>query len=182
VAIEPEAKSWTWVNERPCPQCGFDASSTDPREIADLVRANVGDWRQLLSSPVELLLTRPDDSTWSALEYACHVRDVYELLGYRFDRLGTEQHPLFEDWHPDRVADARDYQAERHPGQVVDQLAENADRVIAHASTMTDDAWQRQGTRADGIVFTAGRLSTYLTHDVIHHVNDVEQGLARLPG
>lgn len=180
MAIEPEAKSWTWVNERPCAQCGFDASSTDPREVADLVRANVGEWRRLLGSPVEQLLIRPDDSTWSAIEYACHVRDVYELLAYRFDRLGTEQRPQFEDWHPDRVADARDYPSERDPGHVVDQLGEHADLVVAHASTMTDDGWQRQGTRADGLVFTAGWLSTYLIHDVIHHVDDVEQGLARL--
>lgn len=182
MAIEPEAKSWAWVNERPCPQCGFDASSTDPRQVADLIRANVGDWQRLLGMPVEQLLTRPDDSTWSGLEYACHVRDVYQLLAYRFDRLGTEQHPVFDDWHPDRIADARDYPAERHPEQVLALLTENADRVIAHASTMTDDGWQRQGTRADGLVFTAGWLSTYLTHDVIHHVDDVHQGLTRLRG
>ena len=25
--IEPDTKDWTWVLERPCPECGFDASS-----------------------------------------------------------------------------------------------------------------------------------------------------------
>lgn len=182
MAIEPEAKSWTWVNERPCPECGFDASATDPPRVPDLVRANVGDWRRLLGAPPARLLTRPDDSTWSAVEYACHVRDVYELLADRFDRFGVEQHPVFDDWHPDRVAEARDYPAERDPGQVFDQLARHAERVITHATEMTDAGWQRQGTRADGLVFTAGFLSTYLTHDVIHHVNDVELGLERLAG
>jgi len=178
--IEPEAKSWTWVNERPCVECGFDASSTDPRQVAELVRVNVGEWRRLLASPVELVTRRPDDSTWSALEYACHVRDVYELLAYRFDRLLAEDHPSFEDWHPDRMAAARDYPGEHDPEQVLAQLEERADRVIAHVAAMTDDGWQRQGARADGLEFTAAWLSTYLTHDVIHHVHDVERGLARI--
>ncbi len=178
--IVPEAKSWTWVNERPCPECGFDASSTDPRQVAELVRANVDDWHRLLDSPVELLTSRPDDATWSALEYACHVRDVLELLAYRFDRVLAEDHPEFEDWHPDRMAAARDYPAQTDPRRVLGQLDQQADRVIVHVTAMTDDGWQRQGARADGLEFTAAWLSTYLTHDVIHHVSDVERGFARL--
>ncbi len=180
MTIEPEAKSWAWVNERPCPECGFDASSTDPRQVAELVRANVGEWQRLLSSPIELVTRRPDDATWSALEYACHVRDVYELLAYRFDRLLTEDRPLFEDWHPDRIAAERNYPAEHDPAGAFTQLADQAERVVEHAMAMPDEGWQRSGARADGLVFTAGWLSTYLTHDVVHHVRDVELGLARL--
>ncbi len=146
-----------------------------------MIRTNIDEWRRLLDSPVETLLTRPDEATWSALEYACHVRDVYELLAYRLDRLAHEDHPLFEDWHPDRIAAARDYPVERRPDQVVEQLARNAVRVVTHAVAMSPDGWQRTA-RADGLVFTAGWLSTYLTHDVIHHVADVERGLARLRG
>ncbi|HEY5013683.1 MAG TPA: DinB family protein, partial [Acidimicrobiia bacterium] len=25
--ITPDTKDWTWVLERPCPECGFDASA-----------------------------------------------------------------------------------------------------------------------------------------------------------
>lgn len=182
MAIEPEAKSWTWVNERPCPECGFDASSTDPRDVAELVPVNVAEWQRLLSSPTETVTTRPDDATWSALEYACHVRDVYELLAYRFDRILAENHPIFDDWHPDRMAAARGYSAERDPAAVFDQLAEQAELVVNHVRAMSDADWQRAGTRADGLIFRAGWLSTYLTHDVIHHAHDVELGLARLRG
>lgn len=27
MAIVPDTKDWTWVLERACPECGFDASS-----------------------------------------------------------------------------------------------------------------------------------------------------------
>jgi hypothetical protein len=177
--IEPETKSWTWVNERPCTECGFDASSTEPRQVPELLVANVADWKRLLSAPNRVVTTRPDDTTWSALEYACHARDVLELLASRFDRLLSEEHPHFEDWHPDRIAAARDYAAESDPEPVVDRIGQHADRVIAHITAMTDEQWQRSGTRADGLVFTAAWLSTYLTHDVIHHVHDVEAALAQ---
>ena len=41
--IVPETKSWTWVLEKPCPECGFDASTADAREVAEVARVVVGD-------------------------------------------------------------------------------------------------------------------------------------------
>ena len=32
--ITPDTKSWTWVLERACPDCGFDASATDPTSVS----------------------------------------------------------------------------------------------------------------------------------------------------
>ncbi len=177
--IERESKSWAWVNERPCDQCGFDASSTDPTEVADLVRDNMTHWPLLFARAGARVGVRPDPATWSALEYACHVRDVYELLAYRFDRVRREDHPAFEDWHPDDRAAAGDY-ASQDPGEVLAKLLENGSRLASAAEAMTVADWERTGVRADGLEFTAGWLSTYLTHDVIHHAHDVEQGLTAL--
>ncbi|MGE3835206.1 MAG: DinB family protein, partial [Acidimicrobiia bacterium] len=36
--IVPETKSWTWVLDRPCPECGFDASTCPPAAVAELTR------------------------------------------------------------------------------------------------------------------------------------------------
>ena len=41
--IVPDDKDWTWVLERPCPECGFDASTLAPESIAPLLRANADD-------------------------------------------------------------------------------------------------------------------------------------------
>ena len=47
----PDDKDWTWVLERPCPECGFDASTLDPSAVADLVRSNASDWQRVLAGP-----------------------------------------------------------------------------------------------------------------------------------
>ena len=36
---EPDTKDWTWVLDRPCPDCGFDASSVSASDVADRLRA-----------------------------------------------------------------------------------------------------------------------------------------------
>jgi len=177
--IERETKSWAWVNERACSQCGFDASSTHTQEIAGLIRANMTAWPLLFARAGARVTTRPDPATWSALEYGCHVRDVYELMSYRFDRLRREEHPEFEEWHPDDRAAAGDY-ARQNPDDVIARLLENGARLAGIAESMSEADWARRGSRADGLEFTAGWLSTYLTHDVAHHVHDVEVGLAAI--
>ena len=79
--IVPDDKDWTWVLDRPCPECGFDASTTQTADIAGLIRANAATWPPLLADP--RARTRPDDATWSGIEYACHVRDVLRLYEQR---------------------------------------------------------------------------------------------------
>lgn len=177
--IERESKSWAWVNERPCAECGFDASTTDPRDVAGIIHHNMSQWPLLFARAGTLVASRPNPSTWSTLEYACHVRDVYELLAHRCDRVRRENHPAFEDWHPDDRAAAGSYQTQ-DPGDVIARLLENGASLAARLAAMTDADWQRTGVRADGLEFSAAWLSTYLAHDVVHHVHDVERGLAAL--
>ena len=45
---------------------------------------------------------RPDENTWSVLEYACHVRDVFTLFDHRLGLMLTEDDARFEDWDQDR--------------------------------------------------------------------------------
>src|SRR5436853_6695544 len=40
VTIKPDVKDWTWVLERPCPECGYDASAVPPGTVADRLRVN----------------------------------------------------------------------------------------------------------------------------------------------
>ena len=47
--ITPDTKDWTWVLERPCPECGFDASSVDLAGVPELILANAAAWRDVLA-------------------------------------------------------------------------------------------------------------------------------------
>ena len=42
----PDTKGWTWVLGRPCPECGFDASTGTAMAVPRLIRDNFGAWKQ----------------------------------------------------------------------------------------------------------------------------------------
>ena len=175
--IVPDDKDWTWVLERPCPECGFDASTFPVTEVTGAIRANAATWRSLLAHPAAG--QRPSDDRWSALEYACHVRDVFRRYDQRLGLMLTEDDPGFENWDQDASA-VEDRYAEQDPAVVADEL-ETAAATLADAfDTVEGDQWQRTGTRSDGARFTVDTFARYFVHDPIHHVWDVEQGYAAL--
>ena len=50
MTITPDTKDWTWVLERPCPECGLDTSSFTREQIPALLRANAAAWRAPLAA------------------------------------------------------------------------------------------------------------------------------------
>ena len=163
MGITPDTKDWTWVVERPCPQCGYDASTVT--DVAGAVRDNATIWRGVVHDT-----TRPDDSTWSPLEYACHVRDVYRLYAYRLDLMLTQDDPLYPNW--DQDASSGGY-ADEDPDTVATELEQAGEEIAAAFDTVSGDQWQRTGRRSDGARFTVDSFARYLLHDVVHHRWDV---------
>ena len=60
---------------------------------------------------------RPEPSTWSPLEYACHVRDVCRLFEQRLRLMLTQDAPTFDNWDQDETAVADRY-GEQDPATV----------------------------------------------------------------
>ena len=128
--IVPDDKDWTWVLQRPCPQCGFDASSLPQVSVAPLLRANADAWVGVLSGPVTELRRRPSDDRWSPLEYACHVHDVCVLYRERLELMLCEDDPLYPNWDQDVTAVEQRYLGQE-PVAVAAQLSEAAARLAA---------------------------------------------------
>lgn len=173
MTIAPDTKNWTWVLERPCLDCGFDASTFPGPDVASMVRANAAVWGELLAG--EDVRTRPDPATWSTLEYACHVRDVFEIFDGRLTRMLAEDAPLFANWDQDATAVEKQYELS-DPAEVAKDLTANAETLAARFSTVSGDQWQRTGNRSDGAEFTIETFARYLIHDPVHHVWDVTGG------
>ena len=70
--------------------------------VPDRVRAGIPVWRDVLSGADAA--RRPDESTWSPLEYACHVRDVCHLFDERLLLMLEQDDPVFPDWDQDEAA------------------------------------------------------------------------------
>ncbi|MGT2460485.1 DinB family protein [Sinomonas atrocyanea] len=170
MAITPDLKDWTWVLERPCPECGFDADSLTPHEVAARVDATLPRWGAVLRR--EGVRERPDESTWSPLEYACHVRDVFELFSIRLGLMLAEDGARFDDWDQDATALEKHY-AQADPEAVRAELADHGARARDAFAAVPEDAFSRRGLRSNGSAFTVVTLSRYFLHDVEHHLHDV---------
>jgi hypothetical protein len=170
MAIVPDTKNWTWVLERECPECGFDSSATPASDVARLLRENAAAWPAVLER--EDVTVRPDEQTWSALEYAAHVRDVFRTFAVRLQLMLEEDGPRFPNWDQDATAEAERYN-EQDPAVVAAELAAAAEVMASALEAVPDDAWDRTGFRGDGSTFTVDTLTRYFIHDPVHHLHDV---------
>lgn len=174
-----DTKDWTWVLQRPCTECGFDASTLDRHQVATTLRAANFRLLALLDDP--LVRERPAPGVWSALEYGCHVRDVHRLFLHRLGLMLDEDDPLFANWDQDATAIESRYELTDLDGLVGD-LASDGERLASAFDAVHPDQWSRTGRRSDGAVFTVETFGRYLVHDPVHHVWDVEQGYSTLRG
>ena len=170
--IVADTKNWTWVIERPCPECGFDASSYSEADIAPAIVDNATSWAVVLARPTVRL--RPNDSTWSPLEYAAHVRDVLSVYRERLRLMVETDDPLYPNWDQDETAIADAYN-EQDPSVVGAQLTANASDLAAACAALSALQWLRVGRRSDGASFTVSSMAKYLTHDLVHHRWDVSE-------
>ncbi len=171
--IVPDTKDWTWVLTRGCPECGFDAGAWPPGEVAGLVRENAQAWQRRLRAGA-IKPGRPDEATWSTLEYACHVRDVYRRFFTRTELMLNEDNPTFENWDQDASAVAGAYD-QQVPATVVGELAVAAEAMAALLDQVKGPAWQRPGRRSDGASFRVETIAPYMAHDTFHHIWDVDK-------
>ncbi|MDQ4088830.1 MAG: DinB family protein [Actinomycetota bacterium] len=160
-----------------CEECGFDYEALDPAAIPAALRSFAKRYRAPLSRflPGEdgdaLVRQRPAEGTWSAIEYAAHVRDVFASYDGWIGRCLTEDRPVLDDPQPD---DGK-YNQER-PATVAEAVAANAERLAATVEAVPADAWDRVGVRRDeerSVRFTARRA----VHEGSHHLLDIGRGL-----
>ena len=170
MAIIPDTKDWTWVLERPCPECGFDTSGFPVEAVPQMIIANAAAWQSALAGNDTGV--RPAPGKWSPLEYGCHVRDVFLLFDGRLDLMLSQDDPLFPNWDQDVTA-VHDRYAEQDPAQVAAELRTAALAIAGRFRGVTGAQWQRPGRRSDGASFTVDTFARYFMHDPVHHLWDV---------
>ena len=168
--VVPDTKDWTWVLGRPCPECGFDATTLEGSQVASQARDNAAAWREVLARPA--VRDRPSPGVWSPLEYACHVRDVHLVFDGRLRRMLVEDDPLFDSWDQDETA-VRERYADQDPVVVGGELEAAAAATADRFDTVRGAQWSRPGRRSDRAVFTVETFGRYYAHDWVHHLHDV---------
>lgn len=177
MSIHPDDKNWTWVLERACPECGFDAGSFDPLTMPAAVRDNAAAWAPLLSDP--RAAERPSPDKWSALEYGCHIRDVFVLFNERLRLMLEHDDPTYQNWDQDATAISERYN-EQVAADVLPAIDHAAEALAERFGSIRPEQWSRTGTRSDGAKFTVHTFAQYLIHDPVHHLHDVREGFEAL--
>jgi len=158
-----------------CAQCGYSYSLDDAELVGPQIVEGVdGVVTMLVAADASRVRERPDPQTWSAHEYACHLRDVFLVQRERVLLARRED-------MPDMVAMGRDERVD-HDGytsqatvDVARQLGDAA-AMFAHTLSMLDGAdWERTVVyfypeRAER---TLRCVAVHTMHEVRHHSVDM---------
>ncbi len=174
----PDERDWLQVvTEEECDECGL-ASAVVPRHALYSAIIQEGErWLALISGHDHSdLRRRPEPQTWSALEYAAHVRDVLFLFAHRIELTLTDNEPDLPWWDHETAAVEERYN-EQDPGEVVEALRAGADRLARTLPSPAASGWERRATRRGRERFTVEELARFALHEAHHHRIDSQRAL-----
>lgn len=164
-----------------CAECGYSDDAVTPADAVEALRKFGRRYRAPLTRflPGEdgdaLLRARPAPEVWSALEYAAHVRDVFDWYDRWVRETLAEDRPVLEGIGRDEAVKEYRYN-EQDPVAVADELAANAERLAATFETVPEDAWDRVGVRR-GEERTVRLFAQRAVHEGNHHLLDIGRRL-----
>jgi S-DNA-T family DNA segregation ATPase FtsK/SpoIIIE len=159
-----------------CDECGYEYAELSRTNLPLALRSGAADLAAMLTATsVDRLRAHPVADTWSALEYACHVRDVLRVQLERVDLALAEDEPEFVPMRRDeRVTEDR--YNDQDPSLVATELGDAADALANRLAHLDDRGWARTGiynypAPAARSVEWIGR---HTIHEERHHLGDID--------
>lgn len=158
-----------------CDDCGFDSSHRGRQEtIATIARAGELVDAALGGSDGRFLNERPDDQTWSPLEYVDHVREVFLHSRLICEMALASPEQTYNGDFPPGMSDRPATLGRR---EVVSGLREEAARNAALFSTVEEDQWTNAGL-VSGMRWTLRFALLHICHELVHHSRDIADRVA----
>lgn len=167
-----------FAEDHTCERCGLAYPSLDIDTSLGLVMESTAMLAALLPSVEEpALRRRPSPQVWSAVEYACHVRDVLLTYAVRVHRGVVEDRPALDPMYGDWRAERFGY-ATMPLDVLLVELPAAATGFAAEVRAVPDDAWDRTVVRRPTEVRTVRWLVRQAAHECVHHLADVRRTAA----
>lgn len=158
-----------------CGECGFVFNLAESPLSGEAVTAGIRQVAELLTNGADVR-SRRAATTWSPLEYACHLRDVMlvqrerVLLARRVDgaqalNMGRDERAEFDGY------------AEQDPADVARQLIDATSMYVRVIGRLSPADWDRtlvHGPSARPLRWTVAQAH----HEVQHHLLDIRRQLA----
>jgi hypothetical protein len=159
-----------------CDSCGFVFPDCAVATVSTRLPVIAADVRSLIEGVErDRLSAKPDADTWSAIEYLCHLRDLYEVSTIRLYRVRTEDRPQLEPMYNDLRAIRFRY-THRDAAAVLDELDAAVAGCCDEIARVAD--WERTMARLPGEQRTARWLARAAVHEGVHHLRDLQSALA----
>ena len=168
-----------------CDQCGFVFNEVPIPTIPDAVRALGPRYSMALDAAERAAVTRrrPSPHVWSALEYACHVRDVLRVQRDRVDLALGEDRPEFTSMRrEERVTEER--YNDQEISTVIEELTQAAEQMASALDVLGDDQWARTGIYPwpEPAERSLTWVARQTVHEGLHHLEDIARGCDMLTG
>jgi hypothetical protein len=168
-----------------CDECGFTYSEHDETVVA----RELGELGELYSSRLRLgddplardvLRRRPDATTWSAIEYGCHLRDVLLAQRERLYLALVSERPSFVSIFRDERAVLARYD-EQEPDQVAREIAVAAEMISWAVSGLDEAQWSRLCVYnfPEASERNVRWLAQHTLHEGVHHLYDIDRVVAQ---
>jgi DNA segregation ATPase FtsK/SpoIIIE, S-DNA-T family len=170
-----------------CAKCQFTYEDLAAEAAPGALRYGAREIRERLGTlldeagGVERLRTRPEAETWSALEYAGHVRDVLLTQHGRLYQALVEDLPAFAPMHRDERVLLGGYNDE-DPATTSTEVTIAADLLARLLARLSATEWSRrciygypEPTEVD-VVW----LARHTMHEVVHHLLDIDEVIAKV--
>lgn len=186
---DPRATRTPWRQppvEGRCNQCEFDYDADElAAVVTKLVRqaaeAGMNLMKAAASGNPEVIRLRPEPEVWSAIEYACHVRDVLEVQRVRIAQALVEERPVFAPM--DRTGKVKQEKYEQQdPVQVAAAIVRFAREFGSAAKALTPAQQQLRGLYNYPVRMprTLDWVIRHTAHEIQHHRHDIGEVLKRV--
>jgi hypothetical protein len=163
-----------------CEECSYVYEELATVDISERLRHFGPRYRQALADvEVVAALARPEPRTWSALEYVCHVRDVFLVQRERVVLAQVEDRPNFARMHRDERVALCGYTAQP-VASALDQIEMAAEMCAAVFHHVEGAAWARRFVYnwPSATEHDLAWLGRHTVHEGEHHLMDVRRMLA----
>jgi DinB superfamily len=163
-----------------CAECGFEYELTAAASAGPAILTGVAELSGMLSSGRADLRIRSQPTTWSPLEYGCHVRDVLLVQRERVLAARRTDCPSFDPIGRDERVEHDGY-AGQDPDRVARQLTEAAYLFANVLARLVPEDWDRtvMYNYPDRFERTLRWVALHTVHEVHHHLLDVNRALSR---
>ena len=170
-AIPHETKDWTWVLQRPCPDCGFDTTDHPGATVPAVLHAAIERWSNLLAAPGHRGPSRPGRVVAAGVHLPRPRRLRHDHRAGAAD--AGRGRPRAARVGPGRGGGAGPLRR-AGPGPRRRRAGRRRRRGRVRSSPVSDPtSGAAPGHRSDGTAFTVETLAQYLVHEVEHHLHDV---------